>query len=55
MTVSSIGEEKHHNPRLQVSDRAAYIAMMDGLVLDNPKMMDVAVPASRKCGLANVA
>ena len=55
MTVSSIGEEKHHNPRLQVSDRAAYIAMMDGLVLDDPRMMDVAVPTNRRCGLANAA
>lgn len=55
MTVSSIGEEKRHNPRLQVADRAAYIALMDGLVLSNPKMMDVAVPANRKCGLAEVA
>jgi len=55
MTVSSIGEEKRHNPRLQVADRAAYVALMDGLVLSDPKMMDVAVPANRKCGLANAA
>ena len=55
MTVSSIGEEKRHNPRLQVADRATYVAMMNGLVLSNPKMMDVAVPVNRKCGLAKVA
>ncbi len=55
MTVSNIGEEKRHNPRLQVTDRAAYIALMDGLVLSNPKMMDVAVPANRQCGLAKAA
>jgi glyoxylase-like metal-dependent hydrolase (beta-lactamase superfamily II) len=55
MTVSSIGEEKRHNPRLQVADRAAYIALMDGLVLSDPRMMDVAVPANRKCGLAKAA
>ena len=55
MTVSTIGEEKRHNPRLQVADRAAYIALMDGLVLSDPKMMDVAVPANRQCGLAGVA
>jgi glyoxylase-like metal-dependent hydrolase (beta-lactamase superfamily II) len=55
MTVSSIGEEKRHNPRLQVADRAAYVAMMNGLVLSNPKMMDVAVPANRKCGLPKAA
>jgi glyoxylase-like metal-dependent hydrolase (beta-lactamase superfamily II) len=55
MTVSSIGEERRHNPRLQVADRAAYIALMDGLILSDPKMMDVAVPANRKCGLARAA
>jgi hypothetical protein len=55
MTVSTIGEEKRHNPRLQVADRAAYIALMDGLVLSDPKLMDVAVPANRKCGLARAA
>jgi len=55
MTVSTIGEEKSHNPRLQVSDRAAYIVLMDSLVLNDPKMMDVAVPANRKCGLAKAA
>ena len=55
MTVSSIGEEKRHNPRLQVTDRTAYIALMDGLVLSNPKMMDIAVPANRQCGLAKAA
>ena len=55
MTVSSIGEEKRHNPRLQVADRAAYVALMDGLVLSDPKLMDVAVPANRKCGLAAAA
>jgi glyoxylase-like metal-dependent hydrolase (beta-lactamase superfamily II) len=55
MTMSSIGEEKRHNPRLQVADRVAYVALMDGLVLSDPKMMDVAVPANRKCGLANAA
>lgn len=55
MTVSTIGEEKSHNPRLQVPDRAAYIVLMDSLVLNDPKMMDVAVPANRKCGLAKAA
>jgi len=55
MTVSTIGEEKRHNPRLQVGNRAAYVSMMGGLVLDRPKMMDVAVPANRRCGLADAA
>ena len=55
MTVSTIGEEKRHNPRLQVKNRAEYVALMDGLVLSNPKMMDVAVPANRQCGMRKAA
>jgi glyoxylase-like metal-dependent hydrolase (beta-lactamase superfamily II) len=55
MTVSTIGEEKRHNPRLQVADKAAYMALMDSLVLSDPKMMDVAVPANRRCGLVAAA
>jgi glyoxylase-like metal-dependent hydrolase (beta-lactamase superfamily II) len=50
MTVSTIGEEKRHNPRLQVADRQAYIELMNGLELDDPKLMDIAVPANRACG-----
>ncbi|MGD8908966.1 MAG: MBL fold metallo-hydrolase, partial [Chromatiales bacterium] len=53
MTVSTIREEKRHNPRLQVSDKKAYIELMNGLELENPRLMDVAVPANRKCGLIN--
>lgn len=49
-TRSTIGEEKAHNPRLQVRDVAAYIDLMNNLKLPNPKMMDVAVPANRACG-----
>jgi glyoxylase-like metal-dependent hydrolase (beta-lactamase superfamily II) len=54
-TVSTIGEEKHHNPRLQVRDRQEYIDMMNGLVLDNPRLMDIAVPANLACGLPRAA
>lgn len=49
-TVSSIGEEKRHNPRLANTTRADYIALMDGLVLSNPRLMDVAIPANLACG-----
>lgn len=49
-TRSTIGEEKAHNPRLQVKDVAAYVELMNNLKLPNPKMMDVAVPANRACG-----
>lgn len=55
MTVSSIDEERRCNPRLQVADRQAYVELMNGLVLDDPRLMDVAVPANRNCGLRQVA
>jgi sulfur dioxygenase len=51
-TVSTIGEEKRYNPRLQVANVDAYVALMNGLNLSNPKMMDVAVPANQRQGLA---
>ena len=47
---SSIGEEKQHNPRLQVSSGEEYAAMMAALKLPNPKLMDIAVPANQACG-----
>jgi len=49
-TVSSIGEERKHNPRLQINDKQAFIAYMDNLDLPDPKFMDVAVPANEHCG-----
>jgi glyoxylase-like metal-dependent hydrolase (beta-lactamase superfamily II)/rhodanese-related sulfurtransferase len=49
-TVSTIGHERAHNPRLQVSSAEEYAEIMDNLDLDNPKMMDVAVPANRMVG-----
>jgi glyoxylase-like metal-dependent hydrolase (beta-lactamase superfamily II)/rhodanese-related sulfurtransferase len=51
-TVSTIGEEKAYNPRLQVKSPDEYVALMSSLKLSNPKMMDVAVPANMKVGLA---
>ncbi|MBT3170861.1 MAG: MBL fold metallo-hydrolase, partial [Rhodospirillaceae bacterium] len=50
-TVSTIGEEKAHNPRLQVSNADEYVAIMDNLNLANPSQMDVAVPANIAMGL----
>ncbi len=50
-TVSTIGEEKAFNPRLQVDSIDEYVALMNNLKLSNPKMMDVAVPANMKVGL----
>jgi glyoxylase-like metal-dependent hydrolase (beta-lactamase superfamily II)/rhodanese-related sulfurtransferase len=51
-TVSTIGEERAYNPRLQVKSVEQYIELMNNLKLSNPKMMDVAVPANMKVGLA---
>jgi sulfur dioxygenase len=48
--VSTIGEEKAHNPRLQVKDVSAYVTLMNNLKLPNPTLMDTAVPANRACG-----
>ncbi len=51
-TVSTIGEEKAFNPRLQVTSIAEYVDLMNKLNLPNPKMMDVAVPANLRIGFA---
>jgi len=50
--VSTIAEERQHNPRLQVSSAEEYKQIMDNLNLPNPKLMDIAVPANRACGNA---
>jgi glyoxylase-like metal-dependent hydrolase (beta-lactamase superfamily II) len=50
-TVSTIGEEKAFNPRLQVKSVEEYVDLMNNLKLANPKMMDVAVPANIRVGL----
>ncbi len=54
-TVSTIGEEKANNPRLQVRSAEEYAELMANLKLSNPKMMDVAVPANTHQGLAQEA
>jgi rhodanese-related sulfurtransferase len=50
-TVSTIGEEKRYNPRLQVKSIDDYIELMNNLNLPNPKLMDVVVPANMHVGL----
>ena len=55
MMVSTIGEEAQHNPRLQVDSKQAYIDQMNALDLDDPRLMDIAVPANRGCGLKTAA
>lgn len=51
-TVSTIAEERAHNPRLQVRSKQDYIELMQGLRLPNPRLMDIAVPANLACGEA---
>lgn len=51
-TVSTIGEEKRFNPRLQVGSVDEYVDIMNNLGLANPKMMDVAVPANMRIGMS---
>src|SRR3954453_20311889 len=50
-TVSTIGEEKAFNPRLQVKSVDEYVELMNNLNLPNPKMMDVVIPANLQVGM----
>jgi len=50
-TVSTIGEERRFNPRLQVKSVDEYVELMRNLKLADPKMMDVSIPANMKVGL----
>lgn len=54
-TVSTIGEEMRHNPRLQVRSVEEYVQIMKQLNLPDPTLMDVAVPANLECGKRRVA
>ena len=51
-TVSTIGEEKHYNPRLAGKTEQQYVDIMNNLKLPNPKLMDIAVTANLACGKA---
>jgi sulfur dioxygenase len=52
-TVSTIAEERAFNPRLRVGSKQEYVEQMGKLNLPNPKMMDVAVPANMRVGMAH--
>jgi len=49
--VSCIGQEKAINPRLAGKTSDEFIAIMKSLNLPKPKMIDIAVPANRMCGV----
>ncbi len=48
--VSSIGNEKKFNPRLQVKDEKEYIEIMDNLNLPEPKLMGINVARNIRLG-----
>ena len=48
--VSSIGNEKKFNPRLQVNDEKEYIEIMNNLNLPEPKLMGINVARNIKLG-----
>ncbi len=50
MMLSTIGEEKTHNPRLKLG-REGFVDLMNNLNLAMPKRIHETVPANQKCGL----
>ena len=50
MMVSTIAEEKAHNPRVKLG-RQGFVDLMNNLNLPMPKRIHEAVPANLKCGL----
>ena len=54
LTMSTIGEERRFNKRLANRSREEFVALMAGLGLPRPKLLDEAVPANRACGRADV-
>ncbi len=49
-TLSTIGEERRYNPRLQVRSATDYATLMAGLDLPRPKRINTALPANRRLG-----
>jgi glyoxylase-like metal-dependent hydrolase (beta-lactamase superfamily II) len=49
--VSSVAQERTINPRLAGKTRDEFIAIMNNLNLPKPRLIDLAVPANRMCGV----
>jgi len=50
-TVSSIGEEKQHNPRIGgQANEGDFVGYLENMQLPHPKQLDIAVPANLKAG-----
>ncbi len=50
LTVSTIGEERRHNPRVAGKTQKEFVDLMNNLHLAPPKKLHVAVTANRACG-----
>ena len=51
--VSTIGEEKQHNPRVSVKQtEVGFVTVMNAINLPRPKHIDEAVPANLRCGIS---
>lgn len=50
LTVSTIGEEKQHNPRL-TRPKQEFVEIMANLNLPYPKKIDASLPANLVCGI----
>lgn len=53
--VSNIGQEKAINLRLAGKTQAEFVTLMKNLNLPRPRLMDIAVPANRNCGIPEEA
>jgi hypothetical protein len=49
--VSCIGQERSTNQRLAGKTRDEFIEIMNNLNLPRPRLIDIAVPANRMCGI----
>jgi sulfur dioxygenase len=49
--VSNIAQEKNINPRLAGKTLVEFVQIMNSLNLPKPRLIDIAVPANRKCGV----
>ena len=49
--VSNVGQEKSINPRLAGKSLADFVQIMQNLNLPKPRLIDIAVPANRMCGI----
>lgn len=49
--VSSVAQEKATNSRIAGKSKEEFVALMGTLNLPKPKLIDVAVPANRMCGV----